>query len=176
MSDFGDFNSSNDPTADFLARERAALGEDADLFSSGEVPSGLGADAGIDLMGSSDITSSVVSPPPALSAQNVTSPGAADYSAFESDFPKAEELENSQAFHKAMLPDEEPEVVRQWREKQRELIAKRDEEAENKKQETIQRAREEIDKFYEDYNEKKQRTIEDNRYGLLLWCKQQHWR
>ncbi|KAI9493156.1 clathrin light chain [Zychaea mexicana] len=176
MSDFGDFNSSNDPTADFLARERAALGEDADLFSSGDVNTNIAADGVADLMSSptppsssgAAATTSVMSPTQgssALSPQNVTTPGsgAGDYSAFESDFPKAEELESSQAFHKAMLPDEEPEVVRQWREKQKELIAQRDEEAENKKQETIQRAREEIDKFYEDYNEKKQRTIEENR-------------
>ncbi|KAI9277031.1 clathrin light chain [Phascolomyces articulosus] len=170
MSDFGDFNSSNDPTADFLARERAALGEDADLFSSGDVPASIAADTtGLptDLMTSppSELPAAASSPAP---GSNPLSPpsagtGTGDYSAFESDFPKAEELETSQAFHKAMLPDEEPEVVRQWREKQKELIAQRDDEAENKKQETIQRAREEIDKFYEDYNEKKQRTIEENR-------------
>ncbi|CAO3591790.1 unnamed protein product [Absidia cylindrospora] len=90
-------------------------------------------------------------------------PASNDYSAFDTDFPKAEELETSQAFHKAMLPDEEPAVVRQWREKQQELIAQRDEEAENKKQETIQKAREDIDRFYEEYNEKKQKSIEENR-------------
>ncbi|KAG2221921.1 hypothetical protein INT45_013257 [Circinella minor] len=176
MSDFGDFNSSNDPTADFLARERAALGEDADLFSSGDVSTPIAADMTSpthDLMMSppSDVPTShspalgstTLSPTPGTPGAMNTTTTTTDYSAFESDFPKAEELETSQAFHKAMLPDEEPEVVRQWREKQKELIAQRDEEAENKKQETIQRAREEIDKFYEDYNEKKQRTIEENR-------------
>lgn len=37
---------SDDPTADFLAREKAILGDDADLFASGDVPgasSGTGA-------------------------------------------------------------------------------------------------------------------------------------
>lgn len=51
----------------------------------------------------------------------------------------------------------------QWREKQQEAIQQRDEEAENKKQETIQKAREDIDRFYEEYNEKKQKSIEENR-------------
>lgn len=52
---------------------------------------------------------------------------------------------------------------RQWREKQKEILAERDEEAEKKKQETIKKAHEDIDKFYEDYNEKKQKAIEENR-------------
>ncbi|KAG0171406.1 hypothetical protein DFQ28_011087 [Apophysomyces sp. BC1034] len=153
MSDFGDFNSSSDPTADFLARERAALGEDADLFTADNI---------------SSVTSPVADVySPASSALVPSQPQevvpASDYSAFEADFPKAEELETSQAFHKAMLPDEEPEVVRQWREKQKELIAQRDEESEQRKQESVQRAREEIDRFYEEYNEKKQKSIEENR-------------
>ncbi len=43
---------SDDPTADFLAREKAILGDDADLFASGEIPgmsSGSGMDAFPDL-------------------------------------------------------------------------------------------------------------------------------
>jgi hypothetical protein len=63
-----------------------------------------------------------------------------------------------------MLPDEEPEVVRQWRENQKQVIAQRDEEEAAKKQERLNRAREDIDKFYEDYNDKKQKAIEENRY------------
>ncbi|KAI7864951.1 clathrin light chain [Mucor mucedo] len=125
MSDFGDFNS--DPTADFFARERAVLGQDADFFSSN--------------------FETVASPPPS----------------FESNFPKAEHLESSQAFHKAMLPDAEPDVVRQWREKQAEVIAQRDRQEAERKAEVINRAREDIDKFYEEYNDRKQRAIEENR-------------
>ena len=51
----------------------------------------------------------------------------------------------------------------QWREKQAEIIAQRDAEAEAKKEEKIKHAREEIDKFCEDYNDKKQKAIEENR-------------
>ncbi|KAI9311469.1 clathrin light chain [Dichotomocladium elegans] len=164
MSDFGDFSSSNDPTADFLARERAVLGEDADLFSSGDIDT-TNTSTGLDFMNSppsAAIDFSSPSQASALPSQNTAAPSG-DYAAFETDFPKAEELENSQAFHKAMLPDEEPEVVRQWREKQKELIKQRDDEADEKKEETIKQAREEIDRFYEEYNEKKQRAIESNR-------------
>ncbi|KAF7720802.1 hypothetical protein EC973_006066 [Apophysomyces ossiformis] len=153
MSDFGDFDSSTDPTADFLARERAALGDDADFFTTEGISSTMSPIADVLSPSSSAL---VASQPQELAPVS-------DYSAFEADFPKAEELETSQAFHKAMLPEEEPEVVRQWREKQKELIAQRDEESEKRKQEAIQRAREEIDRFYEEYNEKKQKAIEENR-------------
>lgn len=102
MSDFGDFNSSNDPTADFLARERAVLGEDADLFASGDATNttpSLEADlmtspTGGDATAALPVTSPGVSS--AISPQGVTSPGVGEYSAFESEFPKAEELETSQ--------------------------------------------------------------------------------
>ncbi|GAN10268.1 clathrin light chain [Mucor ambiguus] len=180
MSDFGDFNTpSEDPTADFLARERAALGEDADLFSTNDN----------DLVSP---THDLTSPIPAASS-NPMSPALLDNfpavddgrasalsfqsqtsnkpdqdlmganASFEQDYPKAEELETSQAFHKAMLPEQEPETVRQWREKQKEVIAERDAESEKKKEETIKQAREDIDKFYEEYNDKKQKSIEENR-------------
>lgn len=44
---------SDDPTADFLAREKALLGDDADMFASGGIPgmnasSGEGAGHGFD--------------------------------------------------------------------------------------------------------------------------------
>jgi vacuolar-type H+-ATPase subunit H len=60
-------------------------------------------------------------------------------------------------------PRHSPSEFRQWREKQQGILAERDEEAEQKKQETIKKAHEDIDKFYEDYNEKKQKAIEEHR-------------
>ncbi|KAI7898808.1 clathrin light chain, partial [Cokeromyces recurvatus] len=176
MSDFGDFNTpSEDPTADFLARERAALGDDADLFASNDNNDLISNDL------TSPVSASVNSFTTPLSPNNfndghisalshhshssATKPVEQDLmgtSSFESQYPKAEELETSQAFHKAMLPEEEPETVRQWREKQKEIIAERDAESERKKEETIKQAREDIDKFYEEYNDKKQKSIEEN--------------
>ncbi|KAI8642480.1 clathrin light chain [Parasitella parasitica] len=157
MSDFGDFSSStNDPTADFLARERAVLGGDADIFTTldDNTPSTVFT-ATPDLLDRSS----------AQSQYGIMSPStpANDYPAFESSYPEAENLETSKAFHNAMLPDEEPDVVRQWREKQKQLISKRDEEESHKKQEVFNKAREDIDKFYENYNDKKQKAIEENR-------------
>lgn len=100
MSDFGDFNSSSDPTADFLARERAVLGDDADLFSSGDVGATASSAAPVaDLMSSPP---SATTPAPFSPSQQEPQPAAAaaavgDYSAFEQEYPKAEELETSHA-------------------------------------------------------------------------------
>jgi hypothetical protein len=107
MSDFGDFNTpSEDPTADFLARERAVLGEDADFFNANEN----------DLVSPSyDLTStpamaSLPSTPAIFNdSPNLSNDGAllnsspkpdqdlmAVSSSFESNYPEAEELETSQ--------------------------------------------------------------------------------
>jgi hypothetical protein len=44
------------------------------------------------------------------------------------------------------------------------VIAKRDQEEQEKKAHVINRARRDIDRFYEEYNDRKQRSIEENRY------------
>ncbi|CAO3687690.1 unnamed protein product [Umbelopsis vinacea] len=159
MSDFGDFNSSmEDPTANFLAREKAALGDDADLFATDRNPYRATGIKGIFTIIANPLS------PPIAGFGSISPTPAADYSAFESEFPAAEELETSEAFINAStIPDVEPEVVRQWREKQKELVAERDAESEEKKHEIVQKARQAIDEFYEDYNDKKQKAIELNR-------------
>jgi hypothetical protein len=93
MSDFGDFSTSQDPTSDFLARERAVLGGDADLFTDAtafdeQFPPTISATPGLDSTQTQfteyNNSTSLISTP------------ANDYSVFESDFPKAENLETSQ--------------------------------------------------------------------------------
>ncbi|KAI8876139.1 hypothetical protein K501DRAFT_289043 [Backusella circina FSU 941] len=177
MSDFGDFNTpSDDPTSDFLARERAVLGDDADLFTDDNNNNLLGGDVVSPSFNNDHLTSVSNMDSPALHGENLSpsifnSPSVnesqavvpAESSYFDEQYPKAEDLDSSKALHKAMMPEEEPETVRLWREKQEETIKKRDQDAEQKKQDTIQRAREDIDKFYEEYNDKKQKIIEENR-------------
>lgn len=60
-------------------------------------------------------------------------------------------------------PTEEPEAVRQWRESQKDAIAKRDAEDERKKAEAISKAEQDIDHFYADYNAKKEKNIAANK-------------
>lgn len=89
MSDFGDFNSSSeDPTADFLARERAVLGGDADIFTTLDNTTGS-----ISTQQTPDLYDDILSPSSALVS---TPQQPSDYSAFENNFPKTENLESSQ--------------------------------------------------------------------------------
>ena len=60
-------------------------------------------------------------------------------------------------------PAEEPEAVRQWRESQKDAIAKRDAEGERKKAEAISKAEQDIDNFYAEYNAKKEKNIAANK-------------
>lgn len=60
-------------------------------------------------------------------------------------------------------PEEEPEVIKEWRTKRDAQIARRDEISAEKKAETIKQAQQDIDAFYEEYNNKKERGITQTR-------------
>ena len=59
--------------------------------------------------------------------------------------------------------EEEPEVVRAWRERRDLQIQHRDEVSASKKAETVKAAQEAIDEFYENYNNRKDKQISQTR-------------
>lgn len=59
--------------------------------------------------------------------------------------------------------EEEPEVIKNWRDKRDAQIAKRAEQFATQRQETVQEARQNIDDFYENYNNKKEKGIAQTR-------------
>ncbi len=59
--------------------------------------------------------------------------------------------------------EEEPEVVREWRERRDLAIQHRDESSAAKKAETVKAAQEAIDEFYENYNNRKDKQIAQTR-------------
>ncbi|KAF5382280.1 hypothetical protein D9757_008929 [Collybiopsis confluens] len=61
------------------------------------------------------------------------------------------------------LPEEEPEVIKEWRRKQADEIATRDETSRQRRSETIAKAEKAIDDFYEDYAAKKEKNIRENK-------------
>ncbi|KAH9855905.1 clathrin light chain [Lenzites betulinus] len=61
------------------------------------------------------------------------------------------------------LEEDEPQVIKDWREKQAEEIKARDDASKAKRQETIGKAERAIDQFYEDYAAKKERNIRENK-------------
>ncbi|KAF8511535.1 clathrin light chain-domain-containing protein [Gautieria morchelliformis] len=59
--------------------------------------------------------------------------------------------------------EEEPEVIKKWREQQAESIRQRDEASAQRRKENIAKAESSIDVFYEEYNAKKERQIKENK-------------
>ncbi|KAJ5911223.1 Clathrin light chain [Penicillium subrubescens] len=138
---------------DFLARERAALGEDADQFATPQDHiAAVG--SGDDLLGGGDDTP------------------AEELGQFESSFPSVEtQAQNERvapggtitgtgspfpATGSASLEDdeEEPEPIRLWREKRDAELARRAEISQEKKEATLRKAKQDIDDFYVAYNNK----------------------
>ncbi|GAA5996922.1 clathrin light chain CLC1 [Rhodotorula paludigena] len=126
-----------------------------------------------------------------LGAQ-VSVTGDNEFAAFEQDYPAIEVPEeqphqngfsaqppapspiglNAPAFNQSApslsaspAPKEEgeSEFIKEWREKQAQEIAAREEEAARKKEDTIAKARSAIDNFYQEYNAKKEKAIAQNK-------------
>ncbi|KAI0407511.1 clathrin light chain [Xylaria palmicola] len=144
------------PSADdFLARERALLGDDATQFTTGNESAAL-AEPSDDLLGGDD------------------SAGSAQ---FESHFPDLGSDEQAghgggitgpsvsynSGYGAYVEEEQEPDVIKQWREKRDAANAKRAEEFTAQKAETIKEAQENIDEFYENYNNKKDKMIAQTR-------------
>ncbi|KAB8239472.1 hypothetical protein ETB97_012689 [Aspergillus alliaceus] len=142
---------------DFLARERAVLGDDAEQFATAQdhVASTDNVNVGDDLLGG---------------AEDVPTGAGPEISGFESSFP-AIETQNEQVAPGGMItgtgapfpptgyssyqePEEEPEPVREWRERRDADIRHRAEVSEEKKEATVKKAQEDIDDFYVSYNNK----------------------
>ncbi|KAL5343669.1 clathrin light chain [Aspergillus crustosus] len=140
---------------DFLARERALLGDDADQFATSQ-----------DQVASTDINNDELLGGP----EETHTSAAPEISGFESSFP-AIDTQNEQVapggtitgtgapfpptgYSSYQAPEEEAEPVKEWREKREADIARRAELSNEKKEATIAKAREDIDDFYVSYNNK----------------------
>ncbi|EJD08403.1 uncharacterized protein FOMMEDRAFT_74206 [Fomitiporia mediterranea MF3/22] len=77
--------------------------------------------------------------------------------------PQPSALASTPILQQNLQDEDEPEVIRAWREKQAEEIKKRDEASQARRQETIAKAERSIDQFYEEYNAKKERNIKENK-------------
>ncbi|KAI0035615.1 clathrin light chain [Vararia minispora EC-137] len=77
--------------------------------------------------------------------------------------PRPQNSTVSTPFLKQPIEDEEPEVIREWRERQAAEIAKRDEESKARRQDTIARAERALDQFYEEYSTKRKAQIAQNK-------------
>jgi hypothetical protein len=137
---------------DFLARERAALGDDADLFATPHDHAVIVEDAGEDLLGGDDKIQTLVASEeisgftssfPPIESRNEVAPGGT-ITGTGSPFPQT-------GYANYTEPEEEPEVVREWRERRDADLARRVQSSAEKKAATIKKAQEDIDDFYVSY-------------------------
>jgi hypothetical protein len=150
-------NTSADPsTDDFLAREKALLGDDADQFASSNDAAAFADDG--DLLSQDaakstfesqfpDLTDPVAGTGVTAGATSITGPSVSYNSGFQT---YAED-------------EQEPEVIKQWRERRDAQLAKRAEQFAAQKEETIKEAQQNIDDFYDNYNSKKEKGIAQTR-------------
>jgi hypothetical protein len=144
------------PSADdFLARERALLGDDATQFTTGNESAAL-ADHSDDLLGGDDTTGDMQfgSQFPDLGSNEQVGPGGSI---------TGPSVNYNSGYGASVEEEQEPEVIKQWREKRDAANAKRAEEFATQKAETIKEAQENIDEFYENYNNKKDKMIAQTR-------------
>jgi hypothetical protein len=143
---------------DFLAREKALLGDDANQFATTADADAFG-DASGDLLGQGDNAQSTFeSQFPDLTdptAGTGVAPGAGPITG-----PSVSYNSGYQAYAEE---EDEPEVVKQWRERRDAQNAKRAEQFAAQREETIKEAQQNIDDFYENYNTKKEKGIAQTR-------------
>ncbi|KAJ2558952.1 Clathrin light chain [Coemansia sp. RSA 1933] len=132
---------SDDPMAEFLARERAALGAEADFFQNDSTPS-----------------EAALSPPV---AQNQSSSPPSTFAE-----PMMVDSEPIASPEPPMAVDSQ--FQEEWQAKQRGILEDRDRQSEEKHAAIAEEAKQAIDKFYEEYNEKKEKAIEQNRANQEL--------
>ncbi|KAI1759939.1 clathrin light chain [Hypoxylon sp. FL1150] len=144
------------PSADdFLARERALLGDDATQFTTGNESAALGDPSSDDLLGGGSESAQFESSFPDINTSNEqVAPGGTI---------TGPSVSYNSGYNAYAQEEEEPEVIKQWREKRDAANAKRAEQFATQKAETIKEAQQNIDDFYENYNTKKEKTIAQTR-------------
>ncbi|RKP05113.1 clathrin light chain [Thamnocephalis sphaerospora] len=174
----------DDPTADFLARERAAFGGDAlDVLSGSATNSPAPPFSGTSVHST---TMFHVTEDMDMDVQVTHSaPGSqggkdADTEKFERSFPALDDMSGAlsapvtpsmlrttsgtgSASFSPHLGQPEPEFVREWRERQAAVIAERESRAAEEKAKRVEQARKAIDRFYEEYNAKREKAVAENR-------------
>ncbi|KAJ2744495.1 Clathrin light chain [Coemansia sp. BCRC 34301] len=132
-----------DPTADFLAQERAALGDAADFFQ----------------------VSDTATTPQQQATPSFTTSDAFVTTPSISSSTEAFGITNNEKEARRNSPSTlgSSEFEQEWHAKQREIVDDRDRAASAKHETMVQEAQQSVDRFYEEYNEKKDRAIEVNR-------------
>jgi hypothetical protein len=96
-------------------------------------------------------------------SQVYSPPSQATFGATPTFAPRPQPSFSTTPMLNSMTEEDEPQVIKDWREKQAAEIAARDETSKKKRQDTIAKAERSIDEFYEEYSAKKERNIRENK-------------
>ncbi|KIE00446.1 clathrin light chain, partial [Metarhizium majus ARSEF 297] len=152
-------NTSAEPSADdFLARERALLGDDAEQFTTSEDAVAFAEPSG-DLLGQDKVGESTFE----SQFPDLAGPSAGTAGPPGSTSITGPSISYNSGYQSHVGDEEEPEVIKQWREQRDAQIAKRAEQFAAQREETIKEAQQNIDDFYENYNSKKEKGIAQTR-------------
>ncbi|TEA09237.1 Clathrin light chain [Colletotrichum sidae] len=152
-------------TDDFLAREKALLGDDANQFATSDDAAAFAPAEDDDLLGGGGNNNAI-----------------AEESTFESQFPDlanqneavtpgsipgggitAPSVNYNSGYNAFVEEEQEPAVIREWREQRDAQNEKRTQQFAVQREETVKEARENIDDFYNNYNAKKEKQISQTR-------------
>ncbi|KAI7965505.1 hypothetical protein MJO29_001253 [Puccinia striiformis f. sp. tritici] len=187
LEDFSNVPASNDPQADFLARERALLGDEfgptPDNYQETRQEQ-VSSQNQEDQFGLGDFDSSPIDHSN-IPAPNLTGP-ADELASFQDQYPDiSHDISSNQtngfdapapslyanqpsayatpAVYAQTQSEEESTFITEWRTKQAEEIRLRDQRSIAKREETIAAAEKAIDDFYHGYNTEKQKNIAKNK-------------
>ncbi|KAH7141187.1 clathrin light chain [Dactylonectria estremocensis] len=149
-------SSADASTDDFLAREKALLGDDADQFATSGDAAAF--DSG-DLLGEGGNTASTFE----SQFPDLTGPDAGTGLAPGGNTITGPSVNYNSGFQATAEEEEEPEVIKAWRDRRDAQISKRVEQFAAQREQTIQDAQQNIDDFYENYNGKKEKGIAQTR-------------
>ncbi|MBW0477658.1 hypothetical protein O181_017373 [Austropuccinia psidii MF-1] len=181
LEGFSNVPSSTDPTDDFLARERALLGDEfggvPDNYKS-EIVTDSGDQFGL---GNFSAVTTHIQPAPVHVSVTDTND---DLAAFQDQYPDLSHdispaktnglnpsssaysnpaLSNLPSTYSPVTMEEESEFIKEWRVRQAEEIRLRDQQSAAKREETIAAAEKAIDDFYHAYNTQKEKNIARNK-------------
>ncbi|KUJ19490.1 uncharacterized protein LY89DRAFT_683312 [Mollisia scopiformis] len=140
---------------DFLSREKALLGDDANQFSTGHDHAAFVQDGDDDLLGggggNDEEVTEFESSFPAIDSRNENVAPGGTITGTTAPYQSS--------YYPTAVDEEEPEVIKQWRERRDLALQEREAHSAERKAETVKAAQQNIDDFYENYNSKKEKTI-----------------
>lgn len=150
-------SSAEPSTDDFLAREKALLGDDADQFATNDDAAAF--ESSGDLLGSGGNEESTFE----SQFPDLTQPDAGTGIAPGGNTVTGPSVSYNSGYQTYAEDEQEPDVIKEWRERRDAQIAKRAEQLAGQREETIKEAQQNIDDFYDNYNNKKEKGLAQTR-------------